>query len=534
MGDIYPEIKERMEHIASVIRAEEESFNKTLDRGLEIFDKIVTRLKKENKTTISGGDIFKLYDTYGFPFDLTKILSDEAGLTLDSAGFEKEMEAQRERARSSAKFETLKIDDDAWITLNSGKDSQFIGYENLSCDTKIMRYYDNGEQIRIILENTPFYAESGGQKGDQGIISGSGFTLTVTDTIKEGDHTIHICGRIDGFSPASSEVSAQVKESTRRAAAKNHTATHLLHAALRQTLGDHIHQAGSLVDAERLRFDFTHFEKISSENLQKIETLINKKIQENIPLQIKEEKYSEAKKRGAMALFGEKYGDVVRTVNIPGFSFELCGGTHVKATGDIGLVVILSENGIASGVRRIEALSGLNALQYVQQAKNTVMEVNSLLNTAGGSELTGRISAILEENRTLQKEMEKLKAARLSEGIDKIIENAKTINGIKVITAVFKEINTNQLKDMADDIREKNKNITGLLAAENGDKLTLVCFVSDDLIKEKKLNAGNLVKECAKIAGGGGGGRPHLATAGAKDITKIEAVLKKFDELIEG
>jgi alanyl-tRNA synthetase len=531
MGDIYPEIKEREEHIASVIRAEEESFNKTLDRGLEIFDKTVERLKNENKTIIPGSDIFKLYDTYGFPVDLTRILSDEAGLKLDESGFEKEMEAQRERARSSAKFEAGKIDDDAWTVLNTGKDSQFTGYTELKTETKIVRYYRNGAQVRLILEKTPFYAESGGQVGDSGVIKGQDFILSVSDTKKEGDHIVHFCESAEEFKPKTDTVTAEVKESARRETAKNHTATHLLHAALRQVLGDHIHQAGSLVDPERLRFDFTHFEKISAEDLRKIETLVNEKIQENIALQINEEKYTEAKKKGAMALFGEKYGDIVRTVDIQGFSFELCGGTHVKATGDIGLFIILSENGIASGVRRIEAVSGLSALRYLQITKSVVQEAGLLLNT-NKEELSEKISELLNENKNLQKEMEKLTSAKLSGGLDDLIKTAKEIKGVKALTAKFKEVNVSQLKEMADSIREKSKMTAGLLAAENGDKLSLVCFLTDDLIKEKGLNAGNLVKESAKIAGGGGGGRPHLATAGAKDTSKTDAVFEKFYTLL--
>ncbi len=533
MGDVYPEIKERQEHIASVIRAEEESFNKTLDRGLEIFDKIVTDLKKKGKSTIPGGDVFKLYDTYGFPVDLTKILSDEAGLTIDEQGFESEMEAQRKRARSSAKFEMEKINDEKWTIMNTEGDSQFNGYTQLKTETKIARYYQDDNQIRIILLKTPFYAESGGQIGDTGLIRGSDFELIVTDTKKEGDHIIHFCKVAAPFRPKSDEVTAEVKESQRRETAKNHTATHLLHAALRQVLGEHIHQAGSLVEPQRLRFDFTHFEKVASDDLQKIEMLVNEKIQENITLQIQAEQYTKAKEKGAMALFGEKYGDIVRTVNIPGFSFELCGGTHVKATGDIGLFTIVSESGIASGVRRIEAVSGLAAVRIMQKNKIAVQRANTLLNSSTNT-LGDKINALLTENKNLHKEIEKLESAKLSGGLDELLKSAIEIKGVKVFTSKFDDVNTNRLKEMADGIREKNKMTAGLLASETDGKLSLVCFLTDDLVKDKKLNAGALIKECAKIAGGGGGGRPHLATAGAKDASKIDAVFDKFITLIKG
>ncbi len=336
MGEAYPELKERQEHVMKVIQAEEEHFNRTLDRGLEIFERIKKDLQKKKQNVIPGREVFKLYDTYGFPVDLTRILAEESGLTLDMDGFEKEMEAQRNRARAASRFEMQSSDSEAWVVLNEGPDSHFVGYDDLAVETHIMRFLVSENDIRLVMRDTPFYAESGGQVGDKGVISGEGFKLPVIDTQKDGDHIIHICNKIDDFMPQTDKVLAEVVSFKRQNTATNHTATHLLHAALRKVLGDHVQQAGSLVEPERLRFDFTHFEKVSAEQIAEIEKIVNRKIQENIALEIRQEKFDEAKKKGAMALFGEKYGDVVRTVAVPGFSLELCGGTHVKATGDIG------------------------------------------------------------------------------------------------------------------------------------------------------------------------------------------------------
>ncbi len=531
MGDVYPEIRERMEHVQKVIKAEEEHFNKTLDRGLEIFERIKKELKKQGKTVIPGEDVFRLYDTYGFPVDLTRILAEENGLALDMEGFEKMMTAQRERARAASKFVMADAGQDNWVVLNEGNDSEFVGYETLAVQTRIMRYRITGKDIQVILEKTPFYAESGGQVGDKGTIEGNGYVLTVTDTQKDGDHIIHFCQLLPDFRPASDQVKAVVQSSARRNTQKNHTATHLLHAALRQVLGTHVTQAGSLVEPERLRFDFTHYERVTPEQLEKIERIVNRKIQENIPLEITQKKFDEAKKEGAMALFGEKYGDIVRTIKIGDFSFELCGGTHVKATGEIGVFIILSESGIASGVRRIEAITGEAAVDFILQNKKTLQQLSALLN-AQEHELADKTEQLLNEKRQLEKELEKLKAGALQSGVDEWLQQAETINGVRVVVREMKDVDGNQLKALGDRIREKGKNVAALLIAKNKDKLNLVCVVGDDLIKEKKLHAGNIVREVARQVGGGGGGRPHLATAGGKDVDKKDKAIAKFKELI--
>ncbi len=531
MGDVYPEIRERQEHIMAVIRSEEEHFNQTLDRGLEIFDKIKEDLKRRGELVIPGHEVFRLYDTYGFPVDLTRILAEENGMTLDLAGFEEQMEAQRQRARAASKFSVAQNEQE-WLVLNEGVDSKFVGYEELTIETHIMRYRQTDQHLEVILKETPFYAESGGQVGDKGKIEGEGFTLEVIDTQKEGDHIIHLCKPVKNFAPKSDKVLASVISSARRNTQKNHTATHLLHAALRQVLGTHVTQAGSLVEPNRLRFDFTHYDKLTSAQIQEIERLVNRKIQENIPLKISYEKFSEAKKKGAMALFGEKYGDVVRTIKIDDFSFELCGGTHVKATGEIGVFIILYETGIAAGVRRIEAITGEKAVEYIQKQKAVLNALTELLNT-NDSNVVEKTGQLLNEKRLLEKELQKAKAAQLQAGVDELLHQAETINGIQLLVREFPQADMDQLKSLGDKLREKSKNLIALLLTEKDQNLNMVCVVSDDLIKNKNLHAGNLVRQVAKQVGGGGGGRPHLATAGGKQIENKNRAIESLKEMLK-
>jgi len=531
MGDAFPEVKDRAKHIAKIIRAEEEQFNRTLDRGLEIFEKIKQELNSKKVTVIPGSEVFRLYDTYGFPVDLTRVLADENALTIDLDGFEKEMEKQRERARAAAKFESQQVETGSWTVLNDGPDSEFVGYDETSLETKISRYARKNGTVVLRLQRTPFYAESGGQVGDKGVIRGKNFELKVIDTQKQGDAIIHICEDGEEFEPAEDSVKATITESDRRRTVKNHTATHLLHAALREILGDHVHQAGSLVEPERLRFDFTHFERVTPEQIEKLETIVNDQIQRDLPLKIETKNFQEAKAEGAMALFGEKYGDEVRTIRIADFSYELCGGTHVKSTGEIGFFVITSESSIASGVRRIEAITGPAAVAYAQENRRNLAKASHLLNT-NEHDLPEKISALLEERRKLEKQLAEAQSARLSEGLDSIIASARELNGISVITHQGENLDSEQLKDLADKIRNKASNTVALLASRLPDKLMFVCLVTDDLLKEKRFNAGNLVRDVAKVAGGGGGGRPHMATAGGKDISKLDDAFKKFRELV--
>ncbi|MBN1406669.1 MAG: alanine--tRNA ligase [Calditrichaceae bacterium] len=532
MGNAYPELIDRAEHVTAVIRAEEEHFNRTLDRGLEIFDKIKTTLRDKKKKVIAGEDVFRLYDTYGFPVDLTRILAEENGLTLDILEFEKLMEKQRERARAASKFGSQSLDSDNWIIMNEGDDSSFVGYEELAIETYIMRYHVDDKKIRIVLKDTPFYAESGGQVGDRGTLILDDIQLEVVDTQKDGDHIIHICNKMADFNPRTDKVLAEVVSFERQDTQKNHTATHLLHAALKSVLGNHVNQAGSLVESDRLRFDFTHFEKISAKELREIETIVNHKIQQNIPLEIAHEKYTEAREKGAMALFGEKYGDIVRTVQVPGFSLELCGGTHVRATGEIGIFVITSESGIASGVRRIEAITGTRAVEYALNAHDTLLSLNELLNSQS-DQLIKKVKILQEEKRKLEKEIAKSASSKLTSDINSILAQTEMINGITTLTYKTENVQANQLKELSDQIRDKVKSIAALLLSQTDDKINFVCMVTDDLVEDKQLNAGNIVREVAKVAGGGGGGRPNFATAGGKDISKIDASIEKFKEVLK-
>ncbi len=533
LAGAFPDVKERAEHVASVIRAEEEHFNRTLDRGLEIFDKIKEQLQEKKEVLIPGSDVFRLYDTYGFPVDLTRVLADENNLSLDMKGFDIEMEAQRERARAAAKFDMGGISGDAWTAVNEGADSAFLGYTELAIETHIMRYFKDNEAIRLVLKETPFYAESGGQIGDRGKIIGEGFELEVYDTQKDGDQIVHFCKPNDAFDPQSDKVFAEVLSSARRDTARNHTATHLLHAALRTVLGDHVQQAGSLVEPERLRFDFTHFEKISQDQLIQIEDIVNTKIREDAELEIARETFSEAQKKGAMALFGEKYGEIVRTVKVDTFSLELCGGTHVNRTGEIGPFIILHENGIASGVRRIEAITGPKAVRHIQKSRETLDTLTQLMAT-GEEELTVKVENLIQERKTLDKELQRLASDQLLSNSDALMKKAEKIGDISVITESIPNVTMDQLKTLGDRIRETSQMTAALFSTEQNGKLNLVCIITDDVIKSKSLKAGELVKEAAKVAGGGGGGRPHLATAGARDIDKVQEVFAKFRELIAG
>ncbi len=526
MGNAFPEIRERQHHVMEVIKAEEESFNKTLDRGIEIFESLIARLKQEGRTVIPGEEAFKLYDTYGFPVDLTRIMAEEHGFTVDETGFQKAMEAQRDRARKAAKFTAQVSALEDWITLNDAeKSSVFLGYEVLECETFIVRYLLQDGKYHVVLAETPFYAESGGQLGDRGWIEGNGFSLQVIDTQKEGDDIVHLCILKEGKTLTPDPVKARVDKGWRLPTMYNHTATHLLHAALRTVLGDHVTQAGSLVAPDRLRFDFTHFKKIERSQLEEIEWIVNEKIQEDIPVEVLYTEFEKARKMGAMALFGEKYGDWVRVIVIDNFSKELCGGTHVHHTGQIGTFLITQETSIASGVRRIEALTGPKAVEFVQRTRDVVMDLDQLLNVKP-DELPQKIQELLETSKKLEKELQRLQASQVLEKVDEFLARAETIGPVKLIVEHFSNLEVDLLKQLGDRVRQKAKNTVGFFINHVGDRINFVCAVTDDLIQTYGLKAGDLVKEAARLAGGGGGGRPHLATAGARDAGKVEAVVE--------
>jgi len=531
LGDTFPEIESKKEHVKKVILSEEEHFNRTLDRGLDIFEKIKSELQQHKLDVIAGKDVFKLYDTYGFPMDLTRVLAEESEMQIDEKGFESEMQKQQQRARDAAKFNTVNVDSKDWVIVNEGDSSNFVGYMEDAIETHVAKYLIDNKKLHIVLKDTPFYAEAGGQVGDTGTIVFDGFEVQVNDTQKDADDIIHICNLPDNFEIKNDRVVAEVQSQKRRLTEKNHTATHLLHAALRQILGDHVEQRGSLVEADRFRFDFTHLEKVSADKISEIEQLVNYKIQNNIPLEIEQDSLANAKKRGAMSLFGEKYGEVVRTVQVSDYSLELCGGTHVKSTGEIGPFIIVYEGSIAASVRRIEALTGKAAVEFMQHSRDSVQKISEILN-AKPDLIEAKVISLLEDKKQLEKDLNKLSSDSVLSQIDEIIKSPETINGINLVRKIIYNLTMDQLKEIGDKIREKSENTVALIGTQNENKLAFVCTVSDDLIKDKKLKAGDLVKEVAKIAGGGGGGKPHLATAGGKDVNKFEEAMEKIKELL--
>jgi alanyl-tRNA synthetase len=532
LSDSFPVSRERAERVSSVIRTEEENFNRTLDRGLEIFDKITADLAARRQAIIPGDEVFKLYDTYGFPVDLTRNLAEEAGLGIDEQGFSEQMEEQKLRARKAAKFQTTDIPADAWVIVNENGSNRFVGYDTDEVETEILKYAPFQDKLHIILKETPFYAESGGQIGDQGVLTLNNQELKVIDTQKQGDEIVHVCPLPDHFQFHSPHILASIRSDRRRQTEKNHTATHLLHAALRRILGNHVEQAGSLVTPDRLRFDFTHHGKLETDQVWEVENLVNEKIQDDLMLVIEEESFEQARKKGAMALFGEKYGDIVRTVSVPGYSLELCGGTHVRRTGEIGAFIIVEETSIAAGIRRIEAVTGRAALHLIQNNRQLLTQIADLLN-AGESELTGKIRDLIESRRQLERDLEKAASQALSRGLEDILKKAEIINGINVISYIMENAAMPRLKELGDRIREKSKNTVALLGTVNDDKINLVCIVSDDLISSKGLNASHLVQAIAGIVGGGGGGRPHMATAGGKDTGRFNEAMAEIKKLIE-
>jgi len=533
MGKAFPEITQKHQYISMVIKSEEESFGQTLDRGIELFEKIVSDYQKKKISEISGEDAFRLYDTYGFPVDLTQLMAEENGMSVNESSFNKEMEKQRKRARKAGKWDYgIEINWDEWEKISDGTDSDFIGYDSLETEAEIRLFNLKDEKIYLVLDKTPFYAESGGQVGDTGEIEGDGFILSVKDTIKQGNKIIHIA---EGDFPSpleSSKVKVSVKRDMRLSIARNHTATHLAHAALRKVLGDHVHQSGSLVTPFRLRFDLTHFERVSENQIKKIEKIVNQKILENIPVNLIETSFDVAREMGAIALFGEKYGDQVRAIKINDFSMELCGGTHVDSTGQIGLFRIVSESSVATGIRRIEAVTGDEALKLMNQERKIVRTLSQTLNSSN-KEIESKVLALIEQNKKQEKELQKVRMQTSSQGVDDWINNAKQLNGLKVIITEVKPNSVDELKKIGDVLREKMKSGVGVLGAKFGNKINFLCVVTDDLIKNKNIKAGDVVKQVAAIAGGSGGGRPHMALAGAKELDKFELALAETEEIVK-
>ena len=521
MGGIFPEVVEKRSHIEKVIRAEEVSFNQTLDRGITHFEKMISKLDGKE---ISGADAFKLYDTYGFPLDLTQLMARERKLTVDENGFKVSMEAQKKRAKEAGKFKTGTNSTD-WVTVSEGQDSDFLGYDSLESESQIRRYVIQGDQILVVLDQTPFYAESGGQIGDTGTISGSGIDLKVLDVKKENNSFIHIC---EGNLDKSGEVTCKVDGPRRRSTMNNHTAAHLVYKAFKTVLGDHVNQAGSYVHPDYLRFDLTHFEKITADQIREIESKVNEQILLNTKLDVTIKSYDDAKASGAEALFGEKYGDLVRVVRVGDYSLELCGGTHVERTGDIGSFKIIEESSLSSGVRRIVAVTGLKAVEEMQSNAAVLLSLQQSLDTPPIG-MKERIEGLLKEKKTLEK---KLKQKKSYPSLDfDFLTDAASVGDYQVVVKKVSLDSLDELKGLGDQLFNKLTKGIGVLFMEGEEKPSAVVVVSKDL-NENGILAGNLAKEIGGFMGGGGGGKPHLATAGGKENNAIKSAMGKTKELI--
>ena len=526
MSEAYPELTEKSTHIKLVIGTEETLFNQTLGRGINHLEKLIDKL--DSGSTISGEDAFKLYDTYGFPIDLTQLIARENDIKVDEDGFDSEMSKQKKKARQSGKFK-LKDKNINWVTISSEKDSEFVGYEYLKTSSRVLKYAEIENGYIIVLDKTPFYAESGGQVGDRGSISFDGVDLTVIDVQKQNEMIVHLCkGEVSNWSKANS-VKCSVDEDHRNNVKRNHTATHLLHAALKSVLGDQVQQAGSLVHPNYLRFDLTYFEKISKAQIREIEKIVNSQILINSTLNISIKAYDEAIKNGVVALFGEKYGDQVRVVSTGKFSNELCGGTHVNSTGDIGLLKIIEESSLASGVRRIVAVTGSAALELFQNQSDLIFDIQRKFN-CNEDELSNRINILYEDKKSLEKKLKQLNQSDDSEILLWIKDSIEVGDHVLVMRNLSIE-DSDELKRLGDRLIAKIESGIGVLFNDGNDKPSAVIVVSDNLVKEK-INAGVLAKQIGSFMGGGGGGKPHLATAGGRDSSAIKEAMEKTKELI--
>jgi alanyl-tRNA synthetase len=540
MNDFYPEVKEKAEFIQKVIKNEEERFHETLHEGLAILASVIQKEKERGSDVISGEDVFRLYDTYGFPIELTEEYAQEEGMKVDHDGFEREMERQRERARA-ARQDVDSMQVQGGVLGDIKVESKFVGYDQLHTqstvavivkDGQLVDEVKEGDEAQIILNVTPFYAESGGQIADQGWIESETTKAFVKDVQKapNGQHLHHVVVE-KGTLRKGKTYTAQINEAKRANIIKNHTATHLLHQALKDVLGPHVNQAGSLVAPDRLRFDFTHFGQVKPEELEQIEAIVNEKIWRSIPVDIFYKPLEEAKAMGAMALFGEKYGEIVRVVQVGDYSLELCGGCHVPNTSAIGLFKIVSETGIGAGTRRIEAVTGEAAYRFMNEQIALLQEVAQKLKT-NPREIVSRLDALMNEIRQLQRENESL-AARLGNlEAANLVHKVKEVNGIPVLASKVNATDMNHLRTMVDDLKQKLGSAIIVLAAVQGEKVNLIAGVTDDLVK-KGYHAGKLIKEVAARCGGGGGGRPDMAQAGGKDPSKVGEALQYVEKWIK-
>ncbi|HHQ8844603.1 TPA: alanine--tRNA ligase [Clostridioides difficile] len=538
----YPVLVEKESYIKKVVGIEEEKFNETIDQGTEILNSYIEVLKNEGKTVLSGQEAFKLYDTYGFPIDLTKEILEEEHLSVDEEAFNEEMEKQKERARNArGNMDGESWKEDPLSKLESTVDSTFNGYseiygegtiEAIVKDDELVQSAEEGDKVSIVLDNTTFYPEGGGQVGDCGLITNENLVLEVLNTKKGANNSIKHIGIIkSGRISNGDKVKTLVDREARMSAARNHSATHLLHKALREVLGEHVNQAGSLVTPERLRFDITHFEAISNEELKVIEEKVNNVILSSLDIKCDIMNIKEAKEKGATALFGEKYGDEVRVVSMGDYSTELCGGTHLTNTSQVGMFKILSEGGVAAGVRRIEAITGKAVYEYLKERDGIISEVCVNLKSKEDN-LIQRISSLLEENKNLSKELHDMKAKMSLQSVDSIFDSKVEVNGVNLITNKFEGMDMDTLRETADNLRDKLGSGVVVLANVVDDKVNFVVTATKDVL-DKGIHSGNIVREVAKIAGGKGGGRPNMAQAGASDVSKVDQALSYASEVIK-
>jgi alanyl-tRNA synthetase len=542
MGDAYPEIKQKQEYIQKVIRIEEERFHETLSDGMKVAADIIERIKAVGHKELTGSDAFLLYDTYGFPIDLTEDIAEENGITVDKAGFEAAMDEQRKKARAARNDSKSFNEAVALVSLLTGiSPTVFLGYESYQAQGKILGLLVNGEKVHkmskgeqgyLVLDQTPLYAESGGQVGDTGRITNSKGKGLVVDTQKLVNGVfLHRVILEEGSWEVGDMVEAVVDQERRHNIARNHTATHLIHKVLKTVIGEHANQSGSLVEPDRLRFDFSHFTGLSKEELIQVEDIVNQAVLNNLPVTTIETDLDKAKEMGATALFGEKYGDKVRIVKIGEFSMELCGGTHCRSTGEIGLVKLLSEEGIGAGLRRVEAITGNKAREYLIQQEFILGEAAQALKTMP-HEVVKKVELLLTELKSKEKEIEQYQAKIAKQNVIELLSEVREISGVKILVAQVHAPDMNALRSMADLLRDKLGSGVIVLGAITNNKVNFVAMVTPDL-KGKGLHAGNILRETAKVAGGGGGGRPDMAQAGGKDPDMILPALDKAWEIIQ-
>ncbi|MDA8236187.1 MAG: alanine--tRNA ligase [Clostridia bacterium] len=544
MGGAYPELKEKLEYVQQVIKLEEERFHLTLHEGMKMVGEIVARIEAEGRRTISGDEAFTLYDTYGFPLDLTEDIGEEHGLTVDKEGFEKSMAAQRQRARA-ARHETGAVTQLQELYADLGHKlgaTQFVGYGHNEATANVQALIvegvrvdrvEKGDEVQLVINETPFYGESGGQVGDAGLISAETGKVKINDTKKVFNNMIvHLGEVVEGYLTEGALVQAAIDLERREAIARNHTTTHLVHKALKEVLGEHVNQAGSLVEPDKLRFDFNHLAAVTPEELAKVEKLVNEQILAALPVEVTETSVDEAKAMGATALFGEKYGNVVRVVKIGDYSLELCGGTHLKNSSQAGVFKLVSESGIGAGLRRVEAVTGKGTLDYLKSKEETLQEIASLVKAAP-HEVVRRVENLVQSLKEAEREISALQGKLAKYESQGLLDQVKEVKGVKVLAAQVGAPDMDALRSMGDMLRDKLGSAVVALGSVAGDKVNFVVMVTKDLVGQG-VHAGNIIKEVAKAAGGGGGGRPDMAQAGGKEPGKVAEALSLVEGLVAG